>query len=179
MKKSIIYPLLITFAWLLLPSCNNDDEPVIAQYLNVAGKLPAYYVPKDQNALIDASQSNNDEIVLLNSTEEVKSQLENDFLQNYPSYLSVDFNKYSLIVKTAPVFPYTIDTSDSEYSIIFNPYRQSWQLTETIYVTDTLENDWYVQRIALITEKIPSGTAISHSYKIKTKYEGPVTDGKE
>ncbi len=179
MKKSIIYPLLITFAWLLLPSCNNDDEPVIAQYLNVAGKLPAYYVPKDQNALIDASQSNNDEIVLFNSTEEVKSQLENDFLQNYPSYLSVDFNKYSLIVKTAPVFPYTIDTSDSEYSIIFNPYRQSWQLTETIYVTDTLENDWYVQRIALITEKIPSGTAISHSYKIKTKYEGPVTDGKE
>ena len=179
MKKSIIYPLLITFAWLLLPSSNNDDEPVIAQYLNVAGKLPAYYVPKDQNALIDASQSNNDEIVLFNSTEEVKSQLENDFLQNYPSYLSVDFNKYSLIVKTAPVFPYTIDTSDSEYSIIFNPYRQSWQLTETIYVTDTLENDWYVQRIALITEKIPSGTAISHSYKIKTKYEGPVTDGKE
>ena len=179
MKKSIIYPLLITFAWLLLPSCNNDDEPVIAQYLNVAGKLPTYYVPKDQNALIDASQSNNDEIVLFNSTEEVTSQLENDFLQNYPSYLSVDFNKYSLIVKTAPVFPYTIDTSDSEYSIIFNPYRQSWQLTETIYVTDTLENDWYVQRIALITEKIPSGTAISHSYKIKTKYEGPVTDGKE
>ena len=179
MKKNIIYPLLITFAWLLLPSCNNDDEPVIAQYLNVAGKLPVYYVPKDQNALIDASQSNNDEIVLFNSTEEVKSQLENDFLQNYPSYLSVDFNKYSLIVKTAPVFPYTIDTSDSEYSIIFNPYRQSWQLTETIYVTDTLENDWYVQRIALITEKIPSGTAISHSYKIKTKYEGPVTDGKE
>ena len=179
MKKSIIYPLLITFAWLLLPSCNNDDEPVIAQYLNVAGKLPAYYVPKDQNALIDASQSNNDEIVLFNSTEEVKSQLENDFLQKYPSYLSVDFNKYSLIVKTAPVFPYTIDTSDSEYSIIFNPYRQSWQLTETIYVTDTLENDWYVQRIALITEKIPSGTSISHSYKIKTKYEGPVTDGKE
>lgn len=179
MKKNIIYPLLITFAWLLLPSCNNDDEPVIAQYLNVAGKLPAYYVPKDQNTLIDVSQNNNDEIVLLNSTEEVKSQLENDFLQNYPSYLSVDFNKYSLIVKTAPVFPYTIDTSDSEYSIIFNPYRQSWQLTETIYVTDTLENDWYVQRIALITEKIPSGTAISHSYKIKTKYEGPVTDGKE
>lgn len=179
MKKSIIYPLLITFAWLLLPSCNNDDEPVIAQYLNVAGKLPTYYVPKDQNTLIDVSQSNNDEIALFNSTEEVKSQLGNDFLQNYPSYLSVDFNKYSLIVKTAPVFPYTIDTSDSEYSIIFNPYRQSWQLTETIYVTDTLENDWYVQRIALITEKIPSGTAISHSYKIKTKYEGPVTDGKE
>ena len=179
MKKSIIYPLLITFAWLLLPSCNNDDEPVIAQYLNVAGKLPAYYVPKDQNTLIDVSQNNNDEIVLLNSTEEVKSQLENDFLQNYPSYLSVDFNKYSLIVKTAPVFPYTIDTSDSEYSIIFNPYRQSWQLTETIYVTDTLENDWYVQRIALITEKKLSGTAISHSYKIKTKYEGHVTDGKE
>ena len=125
MKKSIIYPLLITFAWLLLPSCNNDDEPVIAQYLNVAGKLPTYYVPKDQNALIDVSQSNNDEIALFNSTEEVKSQLENDFLQNYPSYLSVDFNKYSLIVKTAPVFPYTIDTSDSEYSIIFNPYRQT------------------------------------------------------
>ncbi len=169
MKQNLIIATLL-LSLINLSACNNDD-PIIAQYLNIVSELPIYYELKSQNTLVDTDGKTEDEIIVLNSTDEVNNYIEQDFLEAYPSYLTVDFDQYSLIVKTSPVFQYEIDTSQSDFSIIYNSYRSCWQLIETIYVSDTLDDDWYVERIALVVEKINSNTEIICNYIKRTPYE--------
>lgn len=166
MKINIIAMAAIMLA--ALTACNDDDDPVIARYLDIERQLPVYYVLNDNNTLIDTDVITDDEAVVLNSVDEVRNYVGDEFLQAYPSYGEVDFTQYSLIVKTSPRFAYVIDTSESEFTIIYNPYREGWQFTEEIYVNDTLENDWYVERVALVVEKIDSDSQISISYRTKT-----------
>lgn len=162
--------LLFTAVFFGLTSCNNDDEPIIAKYLDVVDELPTYYKLNSQNTLIPVSESTETEIKVFNSAEEVRSYVTEDFLQAYPSYLSVDFSQYSLLVKTCPVFPYVINTSYTDFSIIYNPHKECWQLTESIYVSDTLEKDWYVERVALVIEKVSSDAVFTCTYNQKTQF---------
>ncbi len=171
MKPRILIPLLLLAAILpYLTACGNEDDgPVVAKYLDIARRLPTYYKLSSDNDLIPISTGQEgDEVLLLNSTDEVRSYIGDDFLQAYPNYLSVDFNRYSLVVKTSYKFPYVINTSESEFSIIYNPYRQCWQLSETVYSTKTLEDNYYVERIALVVDKLESGAAITYVCEKRT-----------
>lgn len=158
-------PLLLMLVSMLsgMTACNDDDGPVIAQYLEIVRRLPAYYKLNSENTLIPTDGYTDENVIaVLNTTDEVRSYIGEDFLQANQDYLNIDFNQYSLIVKTSYRFPYVINPNDSEYSIIYNPYRENWQFTENVYVTDTLDNDWYVERIALVVEKISSDTHFSY-----------------
>ena len=139
MKQKITTIILLMAAFAGLTSCNEDNDPVIAQYLEIVDELPTYYKLNSQNTLIHVEGNADTEIKVLNSTDEVRSYISEDFLAAYPDYLAVDFSQYSLLVKTAPVFPYVINTSNTNFSIIYNPYKECWQLTEEIFVCVTLE----------------------------------------
>ncbi len=170
MKLQFLMPLLLVAILPCLTACSDDDNPVVAQYLDIVRRLPIYYEPSGDNNLIPSSPDNaGDEVLLLNSDDEVRSHISDSFLQAYPEYLSVDFGRYSLIVKTSYKFPYVINTSESEFSIIYNPYRQCWQVSEIIYPTDTLENDYYVERVALVVDKLENGTTITYTCEERDK----------
>lgn len=171
MKQKITTIILLMAAFAGLTSCNEDNDPVIAQYLEIVDELPTYYKLNSQNTLIHVEGNADTEIKVLNSTDEVRSYISEDFLAAYPDYLAVDFSQYSLLVKTAPVFPYVINTSNTNFSIIYNPYKECWQLTEEIFVSDTLEKDWYVERVALVIEKVPSDTKFTCTYNQKTQFD--------
>ncbi len=174
MKHQLLIQLLMLALMLpCLTACNNDDdEPMVAKYLEISRRLPIYYKLSGDNNLIPIpGDKANDEILLLNSADEVRSNIGEDFLQAYPDYLSVDFNHYSLVVKTSYKFPYVINPSESDFSIIYNPYRQCWQLNEEIYISDTLEDDFYVERVALVVEKIDNGTVITYVCQEKTEQD--------
>lgn len=151
-----------------LAACSNDDDPMVARYLDIKRQLPIYYELNSNNTLIDTGSNTADEVVVLNSTDEVRNYVGDNFLQAFPAYGEVDFTQYSLIVKTSPKFSYIINTSESDFSIVYNPYRNCWQLTEEIYERGTIKDDWYVERVALVVEKIDSDTQVTISYNIRT-----------
>ena len=89
MKPRILIPLLLLAAILpYLTACGNEDDgPVVAKYLDIARRLPTYYKLSSDNDLIPISTGQEgDEVLLLNSTDEVRSHIFDRYYQADPAH---------------------------------------------------------------------------------------------
>ncbi|MGL4367212.1 MAG: hypothetical protein ACRCTQ_02865 [Brevinemataceae bacterium] len=159
--KKIIRLFFLTIPILFI-HCNKGIEPTIKEFI-INYELPVYFVINNQNNLIPQNQINN-KIMHFNTKKEVQSYFTETFLENYPDYLNVDFSKYSLLVQTTCVY----------YNINKRVIRFYWSNTEkkyrynVDYYTTTVCDDesYYIERTAIIIDKIEGPLTIEASYSI-------------
>lgn len=157
MKKNewlifIVFSLQIIF----FSSCNKEiDYPV--DNIQIIEELSIFYCKKNQNELIGDNEIVN-KIVILNSKEDAINNFTESFLESYPEYLQIDYNKYSVLVRTAPV-DYNIISRN--ISFLFHKTSNTYQYQIDYLVGDVCDvDDYYIERTAIVIDKILSHSKI-------------------
>ena len=106
-------------------------------------------------------------IIILNSKEDAINNFTESFLDSYPEYLQIDYNKYSVLVRTAPV-DYNI--INRNISLLFYKTSNSYQYYIDYLVGDVCDvNDYYIERTAIVIDKILSHSKIEVGSSISKK----------
>lgn len=170
-KRLILLTVLLLT--LILNSCDkNSYHPT--ERISILKEIPIFFCKKNQNKLIDDSEIVN-EIKILNSKEDAESNFTKAFLESYPEYTQVDYSKYSVLVRTAPV-DYNI--INRKISLLFYKTSKIYQYQVDYLVGDICDvDDYYIERTAIIINKIPSNTRIEAGYSI-LKYVAPYQNSK-
>ena len=106
-------------------------------------------------------------IIILNSKEDAINNFTESFLDSYPEYLQIDYNKYSVLVRTAPV-DYNI--INRNISLLFYKTSNSYQYYIDYLVGDVCDvNDYYIERMAIVIDKILSHSKIEVGSSISKK----------
>lgn len=159
MKRVCSYLLLL----ILCMSCSREVK-YLSTSLTIHETLPIYFEKLDcDTLLLQDDLTYHFDVLLLNSQEDVQTYVEKHFLDVYPEYLQVDFSKYSLIVWTDFVF-YEIINRD--IAIYRNNSDDFYSFYVNYDVGELCDNDPYIERIAIVTDKIESGTKIERRYSI-------------
>lgn len=146
-------------------SCNKEiDYPI--DNVQIIEELSIFYCKKDQNELIGDNEIVN-KIIILNSKEDAINNFTESFLDSYPEYLQIDYNKYSVLVRTAPV-DYNI--INRNISLLFYKTSNSYQYYIDYLVGDVCDvNDYYIERTAIVIDKILSHSKIEVGSSISKK----------
>ena len=107
--------------------------------------------------------THNFEVLLLNSQEDVQTYVEKRFLDAYPDLLNVDFSKYSLIVWTDFVF---YDIRNRDIFVYWDNTYGCYRFFVDYKVGELCDYDPYIERIAIVVDKMESGTKIEKGYGI-------------
>ena len=156
LKKLFFFFMLTS---LLMISCEKESESLGTRRIPIWGELPAYYETLTDSSLIPKSELKGDRVVgcVINSKEELEPKLGKDFLMANPAYGKVDFENYSLVVRTSRErdniigrrieFGKNYDTG--HYQLFVNYVHERKEL----YV-------YYAERIAIIVEKLDANAVV-------------------
>lgn len=94
MKIKVLSMILV---FICATACNDENEDAYEKYLPIISELPTYRMTHGEIGLISEDLFTQ-EAILLRSKDQVIDLFSQSFLKKYPQYLSVDFEKYSLII---------------------------------------------------------------------------------
>ena len=151
--------LIVTVFFLhmfLFGSCNKEmDSPI--ENIAIKEELPIYISKKNSNKLICDNEIVN-KIIILNSKEDALNNFTESFLVSYPEYLQIDYNRYSVLVRTAPV---DYNVINRNISLLFQKTSNCYRYQIDYLVGDVCDvNDYYIERTAIVIDKILSHTKI-------------------
>ena len=159
MKRVCSYILLL----FLCISCSKGVK-YVSMPLTIHETFPIYFEKLDcDTLLLQDDLTHNFEVLLLNSQEDVQTYVEKRFLDAYPDMLNVDFSKYSLIVWTDFVF-YNIRNRD--IFVYWDNTYGCYRFFVDYKVGELCDDDPYIERIAIVVDKMESGTKIEKGYGI-------------
>lgn len=150
------YANSVFFTDCFLCSCDKEiDYPT--ENIPIVEEPPVFYCKKSQNELIGDNEIVN-KIIILNSKEDAINNFTESFLASYPEYLQMDYNKYSVLVRTAPV-DYNI--INRNISLLFHKTSNSYRYQIDYLVGDVCDvNDYFHERTAIVIDKILSHSKI-------------------
>ncbi len=152
MSKKLLYCFLC-LSFLL--ACKRDAQ-YFMENINIK-ELPIFCSSINENKLIPKDEIKN-KVLILNSKEDVIENISESFLHEYPNYLDIDFEKYTLLVRTSYVDYHVINR---KVSLIKETCCNYYHLQIRYEVGEILpENNYSVERIAIISEKINKDTEI-------------------
>lgn len=132
--------------------------------LTIHETFPIYFEKLDcDTLLLQDDLTHNFEVLLLNSQEDVQTYVEKRFLGAYPDLLNVDFSKYSLIVWTDFVF---YDIRNRDIFVYWDNTYGCYRFFVNYKVGELCDDDPYIERIAIVVDKMESGTKIEKGYGI-------------
>lgn len=132
--------------------------------LTIHETFPIYFEKLDcDTLLLQDDLTHNFEVLLLNSQEDVQTYVEKRFWDAYPDLLNVDFSKYSLIVWTDFVF---YDIRNRDIFVYWDNTYGCYRFFVNYKVGELCDDDPYIERIAIVVDKMESGTKIEKGYGI-------------
>ncbi len=145
MYKKLLYCFL---GLSLLFACKKEE----LYYENIEiYELPIFFTPVNENKLIPKDEIKN-KVLILNSENEVLENFSKSFLDEHPGYLDINFDKYTLLVRTSYV-DYQIRNRTIE--LLKERYSNSYLLEICYEVGEICSEDNYnVERIAILTKKL-------------------------
>ena len=159
MKRVCGYILLL----FLCISCSKGVK-YVSMPLTIHETFPIYFEKLDcDTLLLQDDLTHNFEVLLLNSQEDVQTYVEKRFLDAYPDLLNVDFSKYSLIVWTDFVF---YDIRNRDIFVYWDNTYGCYRFFVNYKVGELCDDDPYIERIAIVIDKMESGTKIEKGYGI-------------
>ena len=159
MKRVCGYILLL----ILCISCSKGVK-YVSMPLTIHETFPIYFEKLDcDTLLLQDDLTHNFEVLLLNSQEDVQTYVEKRFLDAYPDLLNVDFSKYSLIVWTDFVF---YDIRNRDIFVYWDNTYGCYRFFVDYKVGELCDDDPYIERIAIVVDKMESGTKIEKGYGI-------------
>lgn len=159
MKRVCSYILLL----FLCISCSKGVK-YVSMPLTIHETFPIYFEKLDcDTLLLQDDLTHNFEVLLLNSQEDVQTYVEKRFLDAYPDLLNVDFSKYSLIVWTDFVF---YDIRNRDIFVYWDNTYGCYRFFVNYKVGELCDDDPYIERIAIVVDKMESGTKIEKGYGI-------------
>lgn len=165
MKMKNIFGMILLLLTFCFVSCNKETEYYLEE-VTILEELPVFYSKYNQNELISKNEIIN-KVLILNSCEDVQETFSKEFLAAYPSYLQVDYDKYSLLVRTAPV---DYNLINRNIRLLRDKVSDCYRYQVDYRVGDICdENDFYVERTAIVINKIDQNSKIEVSYSI-SKY---------
>ena len=149
---------------LFLISCTNEfptREQVVIQEM-----LPTFFCKKDSSTWVAKEEIKN-KVLVLNSEKEVSENIQTSFLENYPSYLNVDFDNYTLLVITDMI---GYEIVDRDICITKDLLQHSYHFQIDYIAGNPFEgNDYYIERIAVVVDKIEDNAKITYGTSVRQK----------
>ena len=156
LKKLLLFFMLIS---LLMTSCEKETESLGTRRIPILGELPVYYEALTDSSLIPKSELKGVRVTgcVINSKEELESLLGKKFLMTYPAYSKVNFENYTLVVRTCKQRDNIIGRRisfgknyDTGHYLLFVDYVQE---RKDLYV-------YYAERTAIIVEKLDKNAIV-------------------
>ena len=156
LKKTLLFFMLIS---LLMTSCEKETESLGTRRITILGELPVYYEALTDSSLIPKSEFKGVQVTgcVINSKEELESLLGKKFLMANPAYSKVNFENYTLVVRTCKQrdniigrrisFGKNYDTG--HYQLFVNYVQER----KDVYV-------YYAERTAIIVEKLDKNAIV-------------------
>lgn len=146
----------------LMLGCDDDTiQPDIKQ-MTIIGELPVYYEALSDSSLIVRADLGGQQFTgcMINSTEELKSQLGKEFLKSYPAYETIDFDQYTLLVRTA-IVRNNILARHSSFNKLLHSGRYNYHINHVYKNMHPIVP--YVERTAIIVYKLDKDATIVFS----------------
>lgn len=160
-NKKVRFVVLLLLS-ILFVRCDKEFHD---QIIPIIENMPVYYCNNKENKLIEDHEIVN-KILVLNSREDVENNFTKAFLNLYPQYLQVDYDKHSVLVRTAPV-DYEI-ISRNIYLLFQTDNKYRYNIDYTVGAILNVEN-YYIERTAIVVNKIPLDSNIEVTYGINKR----------
>lgn len=136
----------------LVLGCDDDSIKPDIKQMSIIGELPVYYEALSDSSLIVREDLDGQQFkgCMINSTEELESQLGKNFLTSYPAYRTVDFNQYTLLVRTSIIRNNIVARRSSFYKLL-RTGRFNYHINH-VYKSGPIVP--YIERSAIIVYKL-------------------------
>lgn len=163
MSIAIKYRLLaiIHIIPILITSCDKSPK-VYRDRVTLIDVLPVYVAPAHGDKLIDDCEMG--EIVLCNNISDVERAASTEFIETFPEYRQIDFDRYTLLVRTDWL---AFEVKNRQISLWKEMGDGSLHLNVAYETGATLDSLWH-ERISVVIDKVPSGTTVSYSYSVSS-----------
>ena len=161
MKHFKLFFCFLLASFLML-GCDDDSiQPDIKQ-MSIIGELPVYYEALSDSSLIVRADLGEQQFTgcMINSTEELESQLGKEFLTSYPAYGTVDFNQYTLLVRTA-IVRNNIFARHSSFNKLLRSGRYNYHINHVYKDSHPIVP--HIERTAIIVYKLDKNANIVFS----------------
>lgn len=159
---------VLAVCFLSFCSCSKEDQPR-TKNIPIISELEIYYRKNLPQELIKEKEIIN-KVLILNSEDEVEKEFTPSFLDEFRDYTNIDFNKYTLLVRTS-IVDYEIMNRKIFFYKKITEGIESFNLQIDYYVGNQCsENEYYIERVAVIIDKLENikkieiGTSITENY---------------
>lgn len=146
---------------ILITSCDKSPK-VYRDRVTLIDVLPVYVAPAHGDKLIDDCEMG--EIALCNNISDVERAASTEFIEAFPEYRQIDFDRYTLLVRTDWL---AFEVKNRQISLWKDMSDGSLHLNVAYEIGAALDSLWH-ERISVVIYKVPSSTIVSYSYSVSS-----------
>lgn len=154
--------LSFLLASFLMLGCDDDSiQPDIKQ-MSIIGELPIYYEALSDSSLVVRADLGGQQFkgCMINSIEELESELGKKFLTSYPAYETINFDQYTLLVQTN-IIRNNIFARRSSFNKLLHTGRFNYHINHVYRDNHPIVP--YIERTAIIVYKLDKDATIVYS----------------